>query len=91
MKEEYKSIKVDFTNSFTMTEFSENIYITLPLRYGHETPKRMDLGLKLDKSFYGLFQAPRCLFQKLYSELRQLGLSLKICINVYFTKKTRQH
>ena len=70
MKEEYKSIKVDFTNSFTMTEFSENIYITLPLRYGHETPKIMDLGLKLNKSFYGLVQAPRCLFQKLYSELR---------------------
>ena len=52
------------------------MYITLPPMYGHESMNRRDVVLKLNKSLYGLVQAPRCWYDKISSELSELGFKV---------------
>jgi len=56
---------VDFTNAFAQAKLKETVYVELPKMF--ESPDRSDEVLKLDKSLYGLVQAPLCW----YSHLRK--------------------
>ena len=69
MRKGWKSRQVDFSNEFALADLSENFYITLPPMFSHESLPKKDLLLKLNKSLYGLVQAPRCWYNKLSSEL----------------------
>ena len=64
---------MDFTNTFSLVELADNIYINLPPMYGHDSLSKKDLVLKLKKSLYGLVQSPRCWYDKLSSELGEIG------------------
>ena len=64
---------MDFTNAFSLADLADNFYINLPPIYGHDSLSKKDLVLKLNKSLYGLVQAPRCWYDKLSSELGQIG------------------
>jgi len=49
---------VDFTNAFAQTKLKETFYVELPKMF--ESPDGTDVVLKLNKSLYGLVQAPLC-------------------------------
>jgi len=56
---------VDFTNAFAQANLKETVDVELPKLY--ESPDGSDVVLKLNKSLYGLVQAPLCW----YSHLRE--------------------
>ena len=49
--------QVDFSNAFVQAELQEDVYIEVP--QGFKDPDGQDVVLKLNKSLYGLVQAPR--------------------------------
>ena len=54
MREGWKSRKIDFTKTFALTDLADNVYITQPPMYGHDSLSKKDLVLKLNISLYGL-------------------------------------
>jgi hypothetical protein len=51
-----KSRQVDFTNAFVQADLKEDIYVKCPEGYGAENGE--EVVMKLNKSLYGLVQAP---------------------------------
>ena len=55
----WKTKQVDFSNAFVQAELEEDVYIGLPSGFeGPEGQDRKEVVLKLNKSLYGLVQAP---------------------------------
>ena len=75
LKENWKSRQVDFANAFVQADLKEDVYITMPP--GFSCPDYMgqpkDLDMKLDKSLYGLVQAPLYWYNKLTGALASHG------------------
>lgn len=63
--------QVDYQNAFAQATLKEDVYIEVPQGYGDEEGR--DIVLKLNKSLYGLTQAPACFFSLLKSTLEQRG------------------
>jgi hypothetical protein len=66
-----KTTQIDFSNAFVQADLQESVYIELPTGFG--SPTSGDYVLKLNKSLYGLCQAPKSWFDKLSAELHKLG------------------
>jgi len=64
---------VDFTNAFTQATLSEDVYIDLPRMF--ESASGIDTVLKLNKSLYGLVQAPLCWYTYLKQGLLESGFT----------------
>jgi hypothetical protein len=62
---------VDFTNAFAQADLKEEVYVELP-KMG-ETRHGMDTVLKLNKSLYGLVQAPLSWYNHLTKGLMECG------------------
>ena len=67
---------MDFANDFVQASLKEDVYITLPPDFYCSTRDEptKELVLKLDKSLYGLVQAPLYWFEKLKEGLKKHGL-----------------
>ena len=63
--------QVDFSNAFAQADVKEKVYVELPK--GFEPPSDGDHVLKLNKSLYGLRQAPLNWFEYLSVGLRKHG------------------
>ena len=76
LKEGWKSRQVDFANAFVQAAVKEDVYIALPpgFRYTDQTCDSKELVMKLNKSLYGLVQAPLYWFNKLKEGLNKHGL-----------------
>jgi hypothetical protein len=70
-----KTTQIDFSNAFVQADLQESVYIELPTRFRSPTESAGDYVLKLNKSLYGLCQAPKSWFDKLSTELHDLGFS----------------
>ena len=55
--------QVDYVNAFAQADLNEDVYIEMP--QGYKSPDRTDTVLKLNKSLYGLVQAPVKFFELL--------------------------
>lgn len=64
--------QMDVHNAFQHGDHDEEVYMKLPPDF---TPSRPGQVCRLQKSLYGLRQAPRCWFAKLAASLRQYGFS----------------
>jgi len=65
VREKLHTRLVNFTNAFALAKLKETVFVKLPQMY--EPPDGSDVVLKLNKSLYGLVQAPLCW----YSHLRE--------------------
>ena len=66
--------QVDFSNAFVQAELQEDVYITMPQHFtSDEGLTSTEAVLKLNKSLYGLVQAPMYWFNHLSSVLKQKG------------------
>ncbi len=63
LREKLKTRVVDFTNAFAQAPLSENVYVELPRLF--EMTDGTDKVMKLNKSLYGLVQAPLCWYEHL--------------------------
>ena len=63
--------QVDYTNAFAQAAIQEEVYIEPPRGFGRSDGK--DMILKLNKSLYGLRQAPKTFFDKLKDGLLERG------------------
>lgn len=64
--------QVDFTNAFVHADLTEEVYVDPPEMFACGNSSQ-DVVLKLDKSLYGLVQAPRCWYHHLRDGLNNLG------------------
>ena len=67
--------KVDFSNAFVQVRLKEEVYLELPAMFSDENQNSTDAGfvLKLNKSLYGLVQAPRSWYHHLQRGLAKLN------------------
>jgi hypothetical protein len=66
-----KTTQIDFSNAFVQADLDENVHIELPTGFG--SPDEGDYVLKLDKSLYGICQAPKnwqAVYGASYSRIR---------------------
>ena len=63
--------QVDYTNAFSQADLKEEVYIEPPRGFQRKDSK--DLVLKLNKSLYGLRQAPKSFFDKISEGLVERG------------------
>ena len=59
--------QVDYVNAFAQADLEEEVYIELPCGYGHDNEE--DCVLRLNKSLYGMVQAPVAFFKLLRDTL----------------------
>ena len=66
--------QVDFSNAFVQARLKEEVYLDLPAMFSDENQNSTDEGvvLKLNKSLYGLVQAPRSWYHHLQHGLANL-------------------
>ena len=63
--------QVDYVNAFAQAELDKDVFIELPQGYGHENDQ--DCVLKLNKSLYGMSDAPLMFFELLKKNLLDVG------------------
>jgi len=71
LTEGWTTRQVDYTNAFAQAELKEDVYVECPRLFGPASGT--DKVLHLQKSFYGLRQAPRTFFEKLKAGLLERG------------------
>ena len=70
----WKTKQVDFSNALVQAELEEDVYIGLPSRFeGPEGQDRKEVVLKLNKSLYGLVQAPMYWANHLAMQMGKIG------------------
>jgi Reverse transcriptase (RNA-dependent DNA polymerase) len=65
------SVQVDYTNEIAQADLKEEVYIDVPKGFSYRNVDA-DTDLKLEKSLYGLVQAPCTFYEYLSGHLRQL-------------------
>ena len=75
LKNKLKTRQVDFDNAFVQAELNENesIFCTLPVGAEHPTHLNKEVVLQLQKSLYGMRDAPKFWFRKVKQGLESLG------------------
>ena len=68
----WETRQVDFSNAFVQASLKEEVYMRMPP--GFEEASGEQAVLKLDKSLYGLVQAPKAWFEHLTAKFAKLGL-----------------
>ena len=70
--------QVDFYNAFIQATIAEEVYVDLPVMISDDNNDDGKYGvvLKLNKSLYGLVQAPRSWYQHLHKDLETLDFKL---------------
>ena len=65
---------VDFSNAFVQANLKEEVYLEVPEMFfdEHGNGRKDDVVLKLQKSIYGLVQAPRSWYYHLLDGLNKL-------------------
>ena len=61
-------------NTFALADLVDNVYITRPPMYRHDSLSKKDFVLKLNIYLYGLVQAPKFWYDKISSELYEIGI-----------------
>ena len=69
LTEGWTTCQVDYTNAFAQAELKEEVYVEFPRLFGPKSGS--DKVLHLQKSLYGLRQAPRTFFEKLKAGLEE--------------------
>ena len=70
----WKTRQVDFSNAFVQAKLKEDVYITLPAMFnGPEGEGNDNIVLKLNRSLYGLVQAPLYWYNHLKESLIKVG------------------
>ena len=72
----WETIQTDYTNAFTQVTLAEEVYMELPHDFS-PPDKSAEFVLKLNKSLYGLCQAPFSLFAHLKGHLETQRISSK--------------
>ena len=70
----WKTRQVDFSNAFVQAELKEDVYVTLPAMFADEN--ETDVVMKLNRSLYGLVQAPMHWYNHLRKSLGDVGLKV---------------
>ena len=70
----WETVQADYNNAFAHAKLTEEVYMELPR---HDQGQK-DCTLRLNKSLYGLHQAPLELFDHLKSHLEQYGFVLSM-------------
>jgi hypothetical protein len=73
------TVQVDYTNTFAQAKLKEEVYIEIPKGFQSSDPDK-DIVLKLEKSLYGLVQAPKTFYDHLADNLRAHGF--ECCTNI---------
>ena len=73
LREKLHTRLVDFTNAFAQATLKGAVYVELPKLY--EAADGSDVVLKLNKSLYGLVQAPLCWYKHLRDGLIAEGFT----------------
>ena len=73
LQQGWKTRQVDFANAFVQSKINEDVYITLPPGFGSSCSDNEKLVMKLNKSLYGLVQAPLYWFNTLKAGLERHG------------------
>ena len=72
--------QVDFSNAFVQATLAEDVYIEVPAMFADENHNdKESVVLKLNKSLYGLVQAPRSWYQHLQNGLEKLDFKPSAC------------
>ena len=66
--------QVDFSNAFVQAKLSEEVYVTTPQGFSSEEASGEEVVMKLNRSLYGLVQAPLCWYEHLTRGLKNQGL-----------------
>jgi histone deacetylase 1/2 len=70
----WKTRQVDFSNAFVQAELKEDVYVSLPARFAGPRGEGNDVAvMKLNRSLYGLVQAPLYWYNHLKDSLGQIG------------------
>ena len=72
-REQLKTRLVDFTNAFAQANLKEEVYVELPRMF--DSPNGPETVLKLNKSLYGLVQAPLSWYNHLTNGLEDTGFT----------------
>ena len=80
----WQTKQVDYTNAFAQAAIDEEVYIEQPKGFGHKDG--IDKVLKLNKSLYGLRQAPKSFFDKLCQGLKERGWKQSVIDPCLFMK-----
>ncbi len=71
----WKTRQVDFSNAFVQAKLKEQVYMKVPAMFvDSERGPDEEVVLKLNKSLYGLVQAPKTWFEHLKANFEQHGL-----------------
>ena len=77
--------QVDYVNAFAQAELNKDVFIELPQGFNHSNDE--DCVLKLNKSLYGMTDAPLIFFELLKSNLEKIGFeqykSIDSCLFVH--------
>ena len=74
LKQKWKTIQVEFANSFVQAKIKEDVYITLPPCFCNNSDRdNMKLVMKINISLYGLVQSPLYWFNTLKKALEDNG------------------
>ena len=77
--------QVDYTNVFAQADINEEVYVEPPKDFGSKSGEAR--VLKLNKSLYGLRQAPRTFFEKLRAGLLERGFRQSNVDHCLFMKR----
>ena len=79
--------QVDYVNAFAQAKLEKEIYVELPKGYGHNNNE--DCVLRLNKSLYGMRDAPVHFFNLLKANLKSCGFQQKTYIDpcLFVSKK----
>ena len=79
--------QVDYTNAFAQADLNEQVYVEPPRGFLPKHKRGTDSVLHLNKSLYGLRQAPRTFYEKLRSGLVERGFKQSNIDQCLFMKK----
>ncbi len=70
----WETKQVDFSNAFVQAKLKEDVYISLPAGFeGAEGEQSSEVVMKLNRSLYGLVQAPMYWYEHLNKSLQEAG------------------